>query len=329
MPAPQTEHGELRRAQRLDHPGAGPRHHGAGVVPGRRVGVRLHRFRQSGRDRVSSIAVRSTPKQLITGGYWSTYWYNGNIYGAEIARGIDIFRLTPSEHLSQNEIDAATLGAHDEFNAQQQPRVTWPATFIVARAYLDQLDAQQGAAGAIAIAAMQERDRSCRSRSTRPRGDLDQLDTLADSSRQDASARDRPRRRCACGAGGDDQGPRRRGCGRRCNMREASNYATSSDWIRCTAAALSAVDSALAVGHAGRRAGDVGDQTDPRVGLKAGFRDAGVAARNMELLANLPKPEGFFDPEAPAGAVERRRSRRRCRAHRQRPAADRPEGDAG
>ena len=48
---------------------------------------------------------------LLSGGYWSTYWYNGNIYGSEIARGIDVFRLKPSEHLSQNEIDAATHGA--------------------------------------------------------------------------------------------------------------------------------------------------------------------------------------------------------------------------
>jgi hypothetical protein len=78
-------------------------------------------------------------KQLITGGFWSTYWYNGHIYGAEIARGVDIFRLTPSEHLSKNEIDAATLVRRAEFNAQEQPRITWPASTVVARAYLDQL----------------------------------------------------------------------------------------------------------------------------------------------------------------------------------------------
>ena len=66
-------------------------------------------------------------KNLITGGYWSAYWYNGNIYGSEIARGIDVFKLMPSEHLSQNEIDAAMLVRLDEFNAQQQPKVTWPA----------------------------------------------------------------------------------------------------------------------------------------------------------------------------------------------------------
>ena len=83
-------------------------------------------------------------KQLITGGYWSTYWYNGHIYGAEIARGIDIFRLIPSEYLSQNEIDAATLVRMNEFNAQQQPRVAHPATVLVGRAYLDQLTRSKG-----------------------------------------------------------------------------------------------------------------------------------------------------------------------------------------
>jgi hypothetical protein len=78
-------------------------------------------------------------KRLVTAGHWSTYWYNGHIYGAEIARGVDIFRLTPSEHLSRNELEAARLIRHDVFNAQQQPRVTWPANATVARAYLDQL----------------------------------------------------------------------------------------------------------------------------------------------------------------------------------------------
>src|SRR5205823_2805287 len=78
-------------------------------------------------------------KTLITGGYWSAYWYNGNIYGPEIARGIDVFRLTPSEYLSQNEIDAATQVRTDELNVQEQGRVAWPATAVVARAYLDQL----------------------------------------------------------------------------------------------------------------------------------------------------------------------------------------------
>ena len=52
-------------------------------------------------------------KQLITAGHWSSYWYNGYIYGTEMARGLDVFRLTPSEHLSQNEIDAARLVRYD------------------------------------------------------------------------------------------------------------------------------------------------------------------------------------------------------------------------
>jgi len=77
--------------------------------------------------------------ELITGGYWSTYWYNGFIYGAEISRGFDVFRLVPNEHLSQNEINAATEIRMTVFNAQQQPRVVWEPTVTVARAYLDQL----------------------------------------------------------------------------------------------------------------------------------------------------------------------------------------------
>jgi hypothetical protein len=78
-------------------------------------------------------------KNLVTGGYWSAYWYNGNIYGAEIARGVDIFRLVPTQYLSQNEIDAALQVRMNVFNAQNQPRVTWQATSAVAKAYLDQL----------------------------------------------------------------------------------------------------------------------------------------------------------------------------------------------
>lgn len=83
-------------------------------------------------------------KQLITGGYWSTYWYNGHIYGAEIARGVDVFRLTPGAHLSQNEVDAAMMVRSAEFNAQQQTRNVWPASSVVARAYIDQLTRSKG-----------------------------------------------------------------------------------------------------------------------------------------------------------------------------------------
>ena len=77
--------------------------------------------------------------ELFTAGHWSAYWYNGYIYGSEIGRGLDVFRLTPSEFLSQNEIDAANLVRMDRFNVQDQQRFDWPARYVVARAYLDQL----------------------------------------------------------------------------------------------------------------------------------------------------------------------------------------------
>jgi hypothetical protein len=82
--------------------------------------------------------------KLALGGFWSAYWYNGNIYGSEIGRGLDVFKLKPSEHLSQNEIDAAMLVKMDRFNPQLQTRLVWPASFVVARAYLDQLQRNDG-----------------------------------------------------------------------------------------------------------------------------------------------------------------------------------------
>jgi uncharacterized protein (DUF305 family) len=78
-------------------------------------------------------------KRLMMGGYWSAYWYDGHIYGSEIARGLDVLRLVPSEHLTENEIAAAALVKPGVFNPQQQRRIEWPAVPVVARAYLDQL----------------------------------------------------------------------------------------------------------------------------------------------------------------------------------------------
>lgn len=78
-------------------------------------------------------------KELVGGGHWSAYWYNGLIYGSEISRGLDVWELTPSEHLSVNELEAAKLVKYAYFNAQEQPQAVWPAAFVVARAYTDQL----------------------------------------------------------------------------------------------------------------------------------------------------------------------------------------------
>ncbi len=70
---------------------------------------------------------------------WSAYWYNGVIVSSELSRGLDILELQPSGLLSENEIAAAKLVHTDYFNAQDQPKIVWPASFVVARAYLDQL----------------------------------------------------------------------------------------------------------------------------------------------------------------------------------------------
>jgi len=89
--------------------------------------------------------------KLVIGGYWSIYWYKGFLYGSEIARGFDVFALKPSPYLSQNEIDAAKLarwntGVAGDLNVQEQPHYTWPAVYVVARAYLDQLNRDQALA---------------------------------------------------------------------------------------------------------------------------------------------------------------------------------------
>ena len=90
-------------------------------------------------------------KDLVTGGFWSAYWYDGYIYGTEIIRGLDVFTLSPSEFLTENEIAAANLANQGSvFNPQQQFRVTWPAESTVARAYLDQLNRTESLSAATA-----------------------------------------------------------------------------------------------------------------------------------------------------------------------------------
>jgi hypothetical protein len=82
------------------------------------------------------------------GGSWGAYWYNGYIYSSELARGLDILELVPSDKLSANEIEAAKLVRMDEFNPQSQPKIVWPAAFPVVRSYLDQLVRNNGLAPA-------------------------------------------------------------------------------------------------------------------------------------------------------------------------------------
>jgi len=82
--------------------------------------------------------------RMAMGGSWSAYWYNGSIVSSEIARGLDIFQLTPSAFISQNEIDAANSVHLDYLNTQGQPQFVWPATFSLARAYVDQLERSSG-----------------------------------------------------------------------------------------------------------------------------------------------------------------------------------------
>jgi hypothetical protein len=81
---------------------------------------------------------------MAMGGSWSAYWYNGVIVSSEIARGLDILELEPSALLSRNEIDAARSVRMDYLNVQGQPHFVWPASFALARAYVDQLERSRG-----------------------------------------------------------------------------------------------------------------------------------------------------------------------------------------
>ena len=79
-------------------------------------------------------------EQTEMGGSWSVYWYNGYIYSSEIARGLDVFELIPSEFLTENEIAAANTVQLDYLNAQKQPTYKWPPSFALARAHVDQFE---------------------------------------------------------------------------------------------------------------------------------------------------------------------------------------------
>jgi hypothetical protein len=88
------------------------------------------------------------PKMLVLAGSWSAYWYNGNIYSSEIARGLDIFELTPTKFLTQNEIDAAKTVQMSVLNVQSQQKIEWKPSLTVAKAYIDQLERSNGLSAA-------------------------------------------------------------------------------------------------------------------------------------------------------------------------------------
>ena len=126
------------------------------------------------------------PKTLVLGGDWSAYWYNGYIYGSEIARGLDVFELTPTKFLTQNEIDAAKSVQVSELNVQNQQKIEWPAKLIVAKAYVDQLSRSQ-ALPSDRLTALQQAIRSAES-SHMSKNTLEKLKDMAPALQKDADA---------------------------------------------------------------------------------------------------------------------------------------------
>jgi hypothetical protein len=130
------------------------------------------------------------PKAVVLGGDWSAYWYNGYIYGSEIARGLDVLRLTPTRYLTQNELDAANLVHVNELNVQNQQKITWPSQLVVAQAYLDQL-ARSNALPAERIAALNNAVESAK-KSHLGKPELAKLQKMAASVKTDASSATNP-----------------------------------------------------------------------------------------------------------------------------------------
>jgi hypothetical protein len=131
--------------------------------------------------------------RMEMGGSWSVYWYNGLIVNSEIARGLDIFELVPSEHLSANEIEAARSVRYEYLNPQGQPQYSWAPSFAVSRSYVDQLERSGGLAAA-RIAAVRTALSSAEAATGAARGQAltalaTQLDGEAGSSRDAAKVR--------------------------------------------------------------------------------------------------------------------------------------------
>ena len=125
---------------------------------------------------------------LVPGGSWGAYYWNGYIYSSELSRGLDVLELQPSEHLSQNEIDAAKLVRMEEYNPQAQPRITWPAAFPVIRSYLDQLVRNGGLPAARTSALAPALDNAERVRGAARRNQLNRI--AADMDRDARNATD-------------------------------------------------------------------------------------------------------------------------------------------
>ncbi len=134
---------------------------------------------------------------LVTGGFWSSYWYGGRIYATEIVRGLDVLALATSEHMSQAEIDAAHLAQYSEgFNPQQQFAVSWPDEPTVAQAYVDQLERSQSLSSETIAAltdALQRTDKRLSKWRKRDRALADELAEFAQSlASDDRSAQRQP-----------------------------------------------------------------------------------------------------------------------------------------
>jgi hypothetical protein len=125
--------------------------------------------------------------KLVDGGSWSAYWYNGVIVSSEISRGLDIYELQPSGLISQNEIDAAKSVHFDFLNVQDQPKLVWPATFALARAYVDQLERSNGLAGARISAVRQALTGAEKASGAQRRDGLSQLGTQLDADARGSS----------------------------------------------------------------------------------------------------------------------------------------------
>jgi hypothetical protein len=125
------------------------------------------------------------PKMLVLGGDWSAYWYNGHIYASEIARGLDILELTPTKFLTQNEIDAAEAVRVAALNVQNQERIEWPRSLVVAKAYVDQLERSQ-ALPADQIAALRKAIQNAESSQMKQK-ELAKLKSLAPSLEKSAT----------------------------------------------------------------------------------------------------------------------------------------------